>query len=183
MPAYAFMSGVRRSVPAPPWVNVGGGLRQCEQGYVLTGGAWHPIWELIQYPLYQYAWVKVGGRSGGVPGTLWGSTHGYAAYSFTRYRNITAVQIRISIKKKQGSFHGSGGDWAAGGSPVVDPGSGGSNTGYQWRAAAHTGEQVSPWLPCNVAPSQELRLFGKGNGDRGDGKTYNWIRIEGLQFA
>lgn len=179
MPMFANVNGQWREIPSGATI-LGSVKHDLEQVWVSVGGTFRPIWITISYPIYQDQWVKVGGRSGGVPGTLWGSTHGYAAYNFKRYKTITAVQIRISIKKKQGSFHGSGGDWQAGGSPMTDPG---NSIGYQWRAEGRTGEQVSPWLSCYVTPDQELRLFGKGNGDRGDGKTYNWMRIEGLQFA
>lgn len=45
MPAFVVRNGGWAEIPSPPVINVSGNIKQCVQGWVLSGGKWNPIWD------------------------------------------------------------------------------------------------------------------------------------------
>lgn len=163
------------------YVNSGGGWRNVKQIYTNTNGKWWPVWDKANaiMPIYGSS-MWAGGRGGGMPGTVWGSTACYIDWVLEIYRPITGMVFSFNISKWQGSLHGSGGNFSV---SEAWP----QNT--QWRAGDYTGEQQSPVMAVNppIWPDGNkfgrLRLWNIGNSNEGDGKTYSWVRLDRVIYG
>lgn len=155
-----------------PWIQNSSRWRRVELGWIQDGSNWRPLWDLIDLPVTAPDGVFVSGRWGRIPGTIWGSTTTYSYWNIPTVKRVVGIQIQINVGKEQGSFHGNGGRFGAGRtSPAIT-----------WEAGPWTGLQTSPYMACNFAAGEEIRVWCYGNDDDGDGKTIDFVKLVNVYY-
>ena len=146
-----------------PYIVIGGVWRRVQQAWTVSGGNWAPIWDLISLPQNWQNSNHISGRYGSIAGTIWGDTVVNTYWDLPTVKRVVGVVIDITLGSPQGSWHGSGGKFAAGQTWPSD---------WSWEAPPWEGVRTSTVLPCNFAPGERITVWIYGGGsDRGDGKS------------
>ena len=131
-------------------------------------------------PVNPDSWTHTGGRGGGIPGTLWGGTRGYATFTPPTKRNVIGVKIEFDVKKKQGSHHGHYARWLC--SAINNPDAMDYNYEYYYNDNGPNPHTVILKADRVIGAGQPIYVQGRKNGDRGDGTTFNYVRITDIYY-
>lgn len=131
-------------------------------------------------PVKPDGWTQTGGRSGGIPGTLWGGTRGYATFTPPTKRNVIGVKIEFDVSKKQGSHHGHYAKWLCSG--INNPDAMNYNYEYYYNDYGPNPHTVILKSDRVIGAGQPIYVQGRKSDDRGDGTSFNWIRITDIYY-